>query len=237
MAFFEAEIEQNKDLVLLGWASRLHSILVQARRCSPSKVLAWADDFRKLRKHETDADIELLLTWFEQHAVDKYTPRVFSAKSFLAKFRQLWEAMAREQEGRISKQASDDAWKISRDAGGLLWPGKEKDQELTAIDNLLEEYRVFVRKIQDLENLRGENHGLCRHIMQTMPYSRGLVLNRLLEAHRAAWEWDGWTGDLIRFMRLRHGTWFRKMILGWVREYRGAGDWSLLVEELLGQGD
>lgn len=235
MAFFEAEIELEKDPVLLGWASRLHSVLVHARRCKPSNLATWAEDFRTLRRQEQDADIDEVLAWFEKHATDKYTPAVFSVKTFSSKFRQIKEAMRRQQESDpYAVQVSSDAWSISRNAGGLIWPGQEKNQELAAIQKLLDEAEQFMRRIGRMGLENEKDRGLAKHIVQAMPGPRELTLARLLDLHRTAWEWPEWQGDLMKFMRLRQGIWFRKMLLGWVREYRGAGNYVELVEALLG---
>jgi len=236
MTFFPVEIEPHKDPALLGWASRLHRVLVEFRRCSPSNLAPWVDEFRRLRKRQDDADIEAVLRWFERYATDKYTPAVFSAKSFCSKFAQIKEAMVRQQAGPVRTiQVSDDAWSISRNAGGLIWPGEEKGQELQSIQLLLDDARRFLRRMYELEAKGDNDSGLARYIAQVFPGPMNLASHRLLALHRMAWEWSGWTGNLEKCMRLRHGDWFRRLLLGWIQEYRGSGKHVELVEELLGE--
>lgn len=113
--------ESNKDSMAL--AQKLLHMLLEARRISirPAKLTSWALDIQRLYAGRsaitTQEEVEKVLKWLEGKLKDKYTPVIFSAKTFRAKFPQIHQAMKRDLG---SVQISDEAIKLTKQLNETL---------------------------------------------------------------------------------------------------------------------
>jgi len=222
------------------WAGRLAALMLKARRTDKVNLRVWVVDFCRLRKLQTDAEIEHALSWLEQHAQDEFCPKVFSASSFRRKFDKIQAAMNRgtdKWDSLPEVEVTSDARKVSRNLGGLIWPGAEKQDELKAIQVSLDNYRVWLNSLRAAKVSHPDQIGLLDCLLALGGDPLGFVEAWFARLHRSAWEVEGWAGKLGRHVVKTDSPKFQKIINGWLQEYLGQGEHWERLEKLLKEGD
>jgi hypothetical protein len=220
-----------------GWASRLSKLLIENRRASKANVGRWADEFRRLRPHHAPDEIDSVLTWLELNLTGKFAPRVFSAQSFRSKFDRLLDATRRSGDDLEGIEVTDDARKVSRNLGGLIWPKDEKRDELKAIQVSLNNYRDWLNRLRVAKVRRPDQAGLIDCLLALGGDPLGFVETWFARLHRVAWEVEGWAGKLGRHVVKSDSPKFRKIVNGWLQEYLGQGEHWDRLETFLKEGD
>lgn len=215
------------------WADRLAALMLKARRASKTSPKRWAAEFCRLRKKRDDDLIESVLAWLELHAADEWTPKVFSARSFRAKFDRLLEAMRRAGDDLEGIEITEDARKVARNLGGLIWPKDEKRDELKAIQASLNNYRDWLNQLRAAKVRHPDQAGLIDCLLALGGDPLGFVETWFAKLHRVAWEVEGWAGKLGRHVVKTDSPKFCKIVNEWLQEYLGQGEHWDRLERLL----
>lgn len=240
IGFFATEKHENTSPIDREFAGRLAKLLIESRRADKANVGRWADEFRMLRSHRTPAEIERALAWLELNLTSEFCPKVFSASSFCRKFPQIQAAMSRGTDRWDSLpdvEITDEARRVERNLGGLIWPGDEKRDELRAIQVSLNNYRAWLNLLREAKVRHPDKAGLFECLLALGTDPSGFVECWFMRLHRVAWEVEGWAGKLARHVVRTDSPKFRKVINGWLQEYLGEGDHWEKLERLLKEGD
>jgi hypothetical protein len=215
----------------LEMARRLISALGEARLLDHRPNAGrWAVEFRRLRRHHPEREIEETLDWYVGRLRDRWTPKALRASSFREKYAQIRGAMDRSADDLEGVEPSDLARKVIRWAGDPIWPGDEKRDEGAMVQATLDFCRMFLAKMKRAD---GTKRGLGEHLACSMGDAGEFAVAWLEAVHRTAWECDGWGGRLRRHAASIRSERFRRLLDGWLREWRGPGDWLPLVEEMM----
>jgi hypothetical protein len=200
----------------------------------------WADEFRRLRRTFAEDEIKPVLIWFCHHVKDDFVPKVFCAAEFCRRFPQIQMAMQRgtdRWDDLPNVEVTDDAVKVSRNLGGLIWPKDEKQDELKVIQASLNNYRDWLNRLRVAKVRRPDQAGLIDCLLALGGDPIGFVESWFARLHRSAWEVEGWAGKLGRHVVKTDSPKFRKIVNGWLQEYLGQGEHWERLETLLKKGD
>jgi hypothetical protein len=224
-------------------AKRLRNTLLTIRRASgPFSVNKWAKQIQLLRTidDQDEQTISEVVTWFNDHANDQYTPRVYSAETFRKKFCQLQDAMTRERPAAPVGVFIEPETKEWARKWGKIWPkNTNKDDELITIQVTRNNYTAFDHELwhailyyravaEELKRINGFQNSKdtlpvlmlerLRHDMESVEtFTRKWIDN----LHRLAHNWDAWTGKLANCGFKRDSLFFIKMGRGWFQAYSG----------------
>lgn len=234
MTGFFGKKKRNKpgtSLLDMDRARRLFAVLKSSDPSIKGSIEGWADYFRLLIKERSEAEVERVLSWFELHAGDRWTPVVCSAKQFRDKFEQLLNACDRHEEDRPTVQVTDEARTISETLGDLAWPGDEKKDELVLIQRSLDGFREWMNLVR-MARKNPKLAGICDWLLAVHGDARMFACSWVESVHRTAWTNERWAGKLGRHAAsVRHPR-FQKIASAWISEYKGTrGDWWSWFEQ------
>ena len=102
-----------------------------------------------------------VLQWLVEHKGGQFTPQAKSPSMFRTKFLQIEAAMRRVGANDVSHSLEDpniQQWvdEVINETGNLIWPGAEKEQELSFVQISLASYQKFLNDLYShLARLRG----------------------------------------------------------------------------------
>ena len=208
MPFFEKE-KPESEKIDEAFAQHLRSILrtnklltVTVR--SPQSSARWAGEFRKLRKIRSVEQIQTVLKWFEFHARAKFTPKVFGADGFRAKFPAIEAARDRDVSTPPPfDHITPETVTILDSIAVLEWPGDEKKFEAEFVQRSIGNYRQFLKTLemaQTSANISPLNRIHIEHLYACIATPAQLAVGYLCDVHKVAHTWRGWRGDLLRWV-------------------------------------
>lgn len=141
----------GKPLDLIGsdtnikYAKKLVKAL-QSKRKIMSKVnlISWTSQLRKAKVEIGCERFRLVLDWYCEHLSDKYTPKAYSALSFVKKFYAIEDAMNRHSPAVLKTEVSEQAKQIAKDVWKeWQWPVKAKPQLEPVLQVCLDNIKQF----------------------------------------------------------------------------------------------
>lgn len=152
----------DNDNVL--YAKKLYKAL-QSKRKIMSKVnlMSWISQLRKAKAEIGCERFRLVLDWYCEHLSDKYTPKAYSALSFVKKFYAIEDAMNRHSPAVLKTTVSEQAKQIAKDVWKeWQWPIKVKPQLEPILQVCLDNIKQF-RKHQSKWLAEYEPKMIARH--------------------------------------------------------------------------
>jgi hypothetical protein len=230
--------EQDKLAAIL-----LYNTCKKHRLCkSITDISKWANEFKLLRQQLDVSPIRLskVLRWWTEHTLDRFTPRIYSAKSFRDKFIQIEAVMDRYEPKIKNVPIGPETIEILGRFGSLKWPAKEtKKQEQLFVQLSFNAYKELHRKIyllgETLENKKQKHnpdidsqllHYLYWHVL-TPPDA--FCHHWLINVHKIAWSWDKWDGHLLRFVFHPEQKAFVKWIQRRISDYNATSHWQTIL--------
>ena len=185
-----------------------------------SKPKSWSSDFKVLRCHFDEKDIEHTLLWYRSHLNEKYAPKVYSARKFREKYTAIKEAMKRlSTTSPAEVEITDKAKKLQKQMM-LNWPGEQKNVELAFIQLNLNFCQSFSRRLSQVKkNLEVEyNKTKAMQLLLNDGFktSAKRLLLRVIHLHhchstpadmtvwwceyinKKAWMWEDYHGDIMK---------------------------------------
>lgn len=205
-------------------ARRLYFVVAKSRRLIRRPNLSrWAFFFHELYiKLDFDRDrILKVLDWFETHVSDKWTPLVYSADMFVAKFYQIESAMKRDSiPETLSKDVlSKTEIKLVEKLSEWNWP-KDFNRHLPQV--VQESFHNVKILSQRISTLRPKS--LRRYIFDYW-YCEPVFLEQWFEsAIRRVQDWDDWSGNPSSIIFRVSSPQFRNSFCSWVNEYTSDPD-------------
>lgn len=181
----------------------------------------WASEFTALLKLYDEGTVRSVLAWLGTAARAPYTPRVFSASTFKAKFPALLDAAVRAGAAVRGSAITPEAYAVLEAAGRPGWPGTEAADEAQFVQDSLDTYRRFRAEVLEAGTSGRISMGLAEYLVAVAPQPAEFVRQWVEEIHRTAWEWSGWNGDLLQHSVSYSSRRFRFVVRAWLRGYMG----------------
>jgi len=185
--------------------------------------LSWAKQFTTLRTDYPPKKIQKLLKFYCAHIGQPYIPQAYSAAGFSHKIEQIAAARRRHKENphppTTSVKITEDAQQVVLLSGDLIWPGKEKKDELTLIQATLDAFNRFLDDFYDFKE-SCPNDKDVQYFWRAMPGEpESFTLSWLLRIHNMACKWDKWHGKLLTCIWHYEHRWFakdmEKLVMEW----------------------
>lgn len=212
---------------------------VKERRRSqrPIYVGVWARQFQRLRELDKvpEDEIATVLTWYLPHLGTPYTPEAFSGESFRNKFDAIKRAM--ERDGGPAIAISTEAKEIAKRLDTYHnWPKGSASQLPKVVQQSLNNYSVFLKRLNKLRNAHEERHRIHRFLTWLAPHlgrPKDFMVSWFETVLSRIAKWDEWSGDLKHFTFKHDHKIFMATGRGWAAEYFGdATAWNQIIGKL-----
>lgn len=145
----------------IACAKKLKEALVKkGKSLRRSRLSAWADEFRILRKYEKETVIIAHLDWYCLNIGKQYIPEAESGKAFKEKFDKI--KSARKRMGHFDIE--DSTVKLTEKLKGFVWPTGFNTELETTIQKSLNGYREFRLLVTELEEQKIKNKWHARYV-------------------------------------------------------------------------
>lgn len=235
MAFFRELLPQEKHPPSefdFECARKLKASLVKKLlSLRKSKLSSWANEFRILRKYETERVIQVHLDWYCQNIGVQYVPEIQSGKAFKEKFDSLKSAKKRLSPLLIE----DDTQLLVDKLKHHRWPGGLSKDLASCIQKSVNNYVEFLRKKTQLESMSIDDKWHKRYVkyfgekLSSNPYS--FVEEYMMELYHILQKWSQVPKTLEGFVFKPENVVFRQMGRTWSQErYSQIEMWETYIE-------
>lgn len=197
------------DQIDVELTSKLSAILQDANKLRRQLNADQSSKYFKALRNQTDlTSIQSALDWLADNIKDPYTPKIRSAKSLFQKFSKLQAAIERER----ATPERDKTIIISPQAAyianylGLFWPNQEKQDELQFLQASLANYEDYVARLRRAyteefaANKTSRDTRLLKFFLDRAGAPQHQIREYAADVHRIAWSWEGWRGNLLRWV-------------------------------------
>ena len=193
-------------------------------RSAKSSAKNWAMGFRNLRNDGiAEKRIESVLQFYLRNIGQPFIPQAFSSSAFRKKFLAIETASEKPKSQILQKVLiTPKAHQVSNEAGELIWPNKEKASELMFIQISLNNYADFLDQISSIaeSEKKTQTYEYARHLSRSIQWEPEVVVTaHVARVHALATKWDGWDGDLLRWVWAATSKWTREEMQSLLFEY------------------
>jgi len=164
MAFFSDLVPEKKnppnDFDIACSKKLKTSLVKKGRSLRRTRLSSWANEFRILRKYETEKTIQSHLDWYCLHIGKPYIPDIQCGKSFKEKFDKLKNAKKRSNHVDID----DDTLTLVKKLKAYHWPGGFDVELDVVVQKSLNQYSEWYPLVKELKNKKIKNKWNARYV-------------------------------------------------------------------------